>query len=629
MVNPNEASKDLRKILDEQVVLGDGAMGTLLYEQGVFVNRCFEEINITEPDKILKIHQAYVEVGVDFIETNTFGANKFKLGRFSMAEKTEQINTAAVEIAKKAAFENVLIAGSMGPSGTEIEPYGPTAKDEVAAAFKNQAQYLLKAGVDFILLETFANSEELIIALRALAEITDKPIVAQMTFDENNKSFYGKSIEEVISVISAEPNVTAVGMNCSVGPSAMLNTLDIVRNATDKPISVQPNAGLPKRVDNRTLYMCTPEYMAEFAKRFMEKGARIIGGCCGTTPSHVREIVRAIRTLDRATRSHKPVAIPVVVKDSKKAQPRPVIPLNEKSQLGRKIAQGKKVISIEITPPRGYDLNKTIEKARLCAELGADVINIPDGPRASCRMSPIATGIKIEQTAGIETIVHFCCRDKNLIGMQADILGAQALGLRNLLIITGDPPKLGEYPNATGVFDIDSVALCSVVRNLNQGFDIGGSTISPALSMTIGVGANPVAVDLEREIDKFEQKVMAGAEYAITQPVFDPEMLLSFIKAVKKFRIPIIAGIWPFTSYKNAEFMANEVPGVVVPDELLKRMSKTTTRQQGRTAGIEIAREIVEQIEDHVDGFAISAPFGNVKLALAVLDKIDITEAVA
>ncbi|MEN6338278.1 MAG: bifunctional homocysteine S-methyltransferase/methylenetetrahydrofolate reductase, partial [Phycisphaerales bacterium] len=423
--------------------------------------------------------------------------------------------------------------------------------------------------------------------------------------------------------IAGEEAVTAVGLNCSVGPSGMLGSLELVRHVTAKPISVQPNAGMPRQIEGRQLYMCTPEYMAEYAKRFYEKGARIVGGCCGTTPEHIREIVRAVRSISRvATRTG--VSVSPEVRDVARPVAKAPQPLATRSRFGAKLAAGQTVATIEITPPRGVDVKAVVEKARQCAEAGVDAINIPDGPRASSRLSPLVTAVKIQEGAGIEAILHFCCRDRNLIGMQSDILGASAIGVRNLLLITGDPPKLGEYPNATGVFDMDSVALTGVARSLNGGVDIGGNGFDPPTSLVVGVGANPVAADMPREIDRFKQKVAAGAEFAITQPVFDADCLLRFLEATQGSPIPLIAGIWPFTSFKNAEFMANEVPGVVVPKRLLDRMSQAKTKEQGRVLGIQIARELVEEIRKHVAGFAVSAPFGNVTTALAVLGKADI-----
>ncbi len=609
-------------MLAEQVVLADGAMGTMLYQSGVFINTCFDELNISNPKLVSKIHTQYVEAGVDFIETNTFGANEVKLAKYGLSEQAEKINAAGVELAKQSAGDRILVAGAIGPLAREVTLFNEMTQQQAFAAFRKQAKALAEAGADFIILETFPNTDEMLLAVEAVRSVTSLEIIAQMTTNEQNETPYGEKIDRAIARISAEP-VTAVGLNCSVGPSAMLNALELIRSVTDKPVSVQPNAGLPRQVEDRLLYMSTPEYMAEFAKRFYEKGARIIGGCCGTMPEHIREIVRAVRSIDKAATTRTRLRTVTVEKPA--AAEIEETPLAEKSKLGAKLANGEKVTTIEITPPKGLDIEPILEKARLCAEMGIDAINIPDGPRASSRLSPLVTAVKIQEAANIEVILHFCCRDRNLIGMQSDILGANAIGLRNMLVITGDPPKMGDYPQATGVFDMDSITLTGVIRNLNRGIDLGGNRFSPPTSLVIGVGANPVAADIEREIEKFRQKVMAGAEFAITQPVFDSQTLFSFLEATEEFKIPVIAGLWPFTSMKNAEFMANEVPGVVVPHELLERMSRAKTQQDGRKIGIEIARELVEQIQDKVAGFAVSAPFGNVKLALAVLGKIDIS----
>jgi homocysteine S-methyltransferase len=618
------AKTRLSQLLSKQVVLADGAMGTMLYQSGVFVNACFDELNISNPKLVSKIHQQYVEAGVDFIETNTFGANEVKLARYGLSEQLEKINKAGVELAKNTAGERALVAGAIGPLARDIALYNQITQQQAAAAFQRQANALVEAGADFIILETFSNTDEMLLALEAVRSVTSIEIVAQMTTNEQNETPYGEKIDHAIARIASQPEVTAVGLNCSVGPSAMLNALEVIRGVTDKPISVQPNAGLPRQVEDRLLYMSTPEYMAEFAKRFYEKGARIIGGCCGTTPDHIREMVRAVRSMDKASTSkarfssvtiEKPAAIETIE-----------TPSGEKSKFGLKLSKGEKVTTIEITPPKGLDMSAILEKARLCAEMGIDAINIPDGPRASSRLSPMITAVKIQQAADIEAILHFCCRDRNLIGMQSDILGAYAIGLRNMLVITGDPPKMGDYPQATGVFDMDSITLTGVIRNLNRGIDLGGNRFSPPTSLLIGVGANPVAGDIKREIEKFQQKTMAGAEFAITQPVFEADTLFRFLDAIESRRagIPVIAGIWPFTSLKNAEFMANEVPGVVVPSKLLERMSAAKTQQEGRIIGVEIARELIEQIQDRVAGFAVSAPFGNVKIALATLGKIEI-----
>ncbi len=614
------------KRVAERVLIGDGAMGTMLYQKGVFLNRCFDELNLRDGGLVEKIHAAYVEAGADFVETNTFGANRVKLSQYGLTDEVTRINQAGVQVAKAAAQGRILVAGAMGPLGCELTEHGPMTWGEAGQIFREQGQALVDAGADMLILETFSNTEELLTAVAAVSDLGDLPLVAQMTVNEQNETIYGERVDQALARVARHEAVTAVGLNCSVGPSGMLSSLELVRTVTDKPISVQPNAGMPRSVEGRQLYMSTPEYMAEYAKRFFEKGARIIGGCCGTTPDHVREIARAVRSLDKAS-ARSTVSMAVRAGTTQETVLAETKPLAQKSHIGAKLAAGETVTMIEMTPPRGVDMTTTLGRARRCAEAGIDAINIPDGPRASSRLSPMVAAVRIQQEAGIEAVLHFCCRDRNLIGMQSDILGASGIGLRNLLIITGDPPKLGEYPSATGVFDMDSIALTGVVHNLNRGRDIGGNRIDPPTSLAIGVGANPVAADWDREIERFRQKVIAGAEFAVTQPVFDPDCLFRFLDAIEEFRIPVVAGIWPFTSFKNAEFMANEVPGVVVPRPLLERMSRATTKEQGLALGVDIARELVAAIRERVAGFAVSAPFGNVDTALAVLGKTEIHAA--
>ncbi|HSV27519.1 MAG TPA: bifunctional homocysteine S-methyltransferase/methylenetetrahydrofolate reductase [Sedimentisphaerales bacterium] len=620
------AERNFEQLTASRVVIGDGAMGTMLYQSGVFLNACFDELSLSNPALVKRIHKGYVDAGSDIVETNTFGANEYKLARFGLAEQVEKINAAAAALAREASNGAAFVAGSIGPLGVELRDYSLITPDRASNAFMRQASALAEAGVDLFILETFSNIDELIAAIRALRRVAPLPIIAQLTVGENHQTIYGEHVSAAVTRVAAESGVTAVGINCSVGPSSMLDTLEIIRKLTDKPISVAPNAGMPRTVDNRTLYMCTPEYMAEYAKRFYELGARIIGGCCGTTPAHIKEIARAVRAMDKAAAAST-AAIQVGPRHPVQVAERPPgKALAEKSSLGLKLAAGMHVTSIEISPPRGTDLRATIDKAKLCASLGVDCINIPDGPRATSRLSALITAAKIRQETCIEPVLHFCCRDRNLISMQSDMLGAAAIGLNNVLIITGDPPKLGDNPDATGVFDIDAIGMTRITANLNRGLDISGNVFSPSTAVTIGVGANPVAADLKRELARFEQKVAAGAEYAVTQPVFDPGMLLHFLKEIEPFRIPVIAGIWPFTSYKNAEFMANEVPGVVVPPVILQRMSTVSTKRESRAMGIRIAWEMMDAIGSHVAGFAVSAPLGNVKIALATLGKIDVSE---
>ncbi len=619
---------DFLELLNERVLIADGAMGTMIYEKGVFVNTCFDELNLTRAALIGEIHRAYISAGCDIIETNTFGANRLKLSRFGLADRVKDINTAAAQIARRAAGESqnkVLIAGAIGPLGCEIAQSGRISEQKAGEYFAEQAETLDSAGVDLFILETFSSMFELLEAISAVSTVSKNPIIAQMSTEDEGATVYGRNIEDAIERVSREQAVDVVGLNCSLGPSGMLDMLKKAASVSHKPISVLPNAGMPREIEGRRIYMCTPEYMAEYAKRCFEHGARIIGGCCGTTPEHIEQVVRAVGSLDRAMA--RKTRISAAVAEPQKAEMGcETVPLALRSKLGAKLDAGEMISAIEVTPPKGTNFDSLIEKAKLCADCGIDAINIPDGPRASSRLSPMVTAVKIHEAADIETILHICCRDRNIIGMQSDMLGADALGLHNVLLVTGDPPKLGEFPDATGVFDLDSVALTAVVERLNRGIDIAGYEFSPPLSMTIGVGANPAASDMHREIDRFRAKAAAGAEYAITQPVFDTEMFYAFQAAVQDCGIPLIAGIWPFTSYKNAEFMANEVPGVVVTQKLLERMKQADTKEKGRELGIEIAREMMAEIEPHIAGFAVSAPFGNVRIPLAALGKIEISE---
>ena len=608
------------ELVQKKILVGDGAMGTMLYQKGVFINACFDEMNMVRPDLVEDIHKDYIKAGADFIETNTYGANSVKLAGFGLVDKVAQINRSGVAIARKAVGDrDTLIAGSVGPLGIGVMPLGRITAAQARDAFVEHLQPLAEEGVDFLILETFADPTELLLALSAAQEVAPElSVVAMLTVNHFSETSYGHHGDDALIKIADHPNADVVGFNCSIGPSLMLTALEKVKEKITKPLIVQPNAGLPKDVDGRMLYLSTPEYLAEYSKRFFESGARIIGGCCGTTPDHIREIARAVHSVDKAAISAQAHTITEVSRPDE-VKKEPAVPLAQRSNWAKKLATGQRVISIEVTPPRGFDLTSIVEKAKLCKDGGIDAINIPDGPRASSRLSPMITAIEIERQAGIESLLHVCCRDRNIISLQSDMLGAQAAGLRNMLLITGDPPKLGEYPDATAVFDLDAIGLTQIVHNLNCGIDVAGNEFDPGLSLVIGVGANPVAFELDREIERYIQKVKSGAEYVITQPIFDPTMLRDFMDATKEYRIPTIAGIWPFTSYKNAEFMANEVPGVVVPDKMLQRMSSAKTREEGRKLGVEIARELVEEIDSIVDGFAISAPFGNVSFAMEVI----------
>lgn len=611
---------DFRELLqDGRPHLFDGAMGTMLYARGVFINRCYDELNLRDPELVREIHREYVRAGAEILETNSYGANRVKLGQFGLDAEVHAINRSAAEIARSVATPRVCVAGAIGPLGVRIEPYGPTSLDEALGIFREQAEGLLNGGVDLFILETFSDLAEIRQALRAVRALTDLPVVAQMVIREDGLTPYGTDIGVVTERLT-EWGADVVGMNCSVGPHAMLETVDGLLAATDLPVSCQPNAGLPRQVDGRTMYMASPEYMAEYAGRLVRKGVRFVGGCCGTTPVHIREMAGALRAIGPG-----PAKV-IVTSPARPVAEVDSVPLAQRSEWGKKLAAGEFLTTVEIVPPRGVDPTTMLEGVRLLRDSGIDGVNVPDGPRAQSRMGVLATSLLIQRDVGIEPITHYCCRDRNLLGMLSDLLGAQALGLRNLLLITGDPPKMGPYPDATAVFDIDAIGLTNLVARLNEGLDPGGNRIGDPTSFVIGVGANPGATDLEHELRRFYWKVEAGAEYAITQPVFDPGQLFAFIERIEKegIRIPIIAGIWPLVSARNAEFLANEVPGVIIPPEVVTRMRAANERGKDAAIaeGIEIARGMLRDTLPAIQGVQVSAPFGRVPLALEVFQAL-------
>ena len=602
--------------MTETPLIFDGAMGTIIYEKGVFINACYDELNLTNPDLIKSIHQEYIDAGCDVILTNTFGANSFKLEKYGLANKIYDINYMSAKNAIEVATEDVYVLGSVGsclPQGSFLTEENRTNLKE---SYKLQIQGLKDGGVDGIIFETFSNFEEIELAAQIVKEY-QLPLIVSLACKKEKETLNGLNIKEAIKRLDKNGNIDAVGLNCIVGPHAMLSLVEDVINLTSKPFVVEPNAGYPQNVDGRMIYMSTPEYFATYAQNFIRLGVSGIGGCCGTTPKHINEVAKTVKALT-GVKKHleidKVETVATVEVD--------VTPKEEKSNFAKKLFSGEKVVTMEITPPRSVILDSLLDKVRQCKDAGIDAINIPDGPRASSRISSLVTAIMIEREVGIETILHYCCRDRNLIGMQSDLLGGYAAGLKNYLIVTGDPPKLGDYPQATAVFDINAVGLTKVVHNLNHGFDIAGNVINPPTSILIGVGANPCAIDIDKELVHLLNKYNAGAEYAITQPVFAPEALLSFIERADKMGInlPIVAGIWPLVSLKNALFLKNEVPGVYVPDSIITKMEKAKTKEDALNYGIEIAHEIKEKISSYVSGYQISAPFGKVDIALKVVN---------
>ncbi|MCP4676081.1 MAG: bifunctional homocysteine S-methyltransferase/methylenetetrahydrofolate reductase [Deltaproteobacteria bacterium] len=605
-----------------ELVVFDGAMGTMLFEHGVFINRCFDQLNLTNGKLVRDIHRQYLDAGAMIIETNTFGANRFKLAAFDLDEQTVEVNRTGAELAREAAGDKAVVAGSVGPLGVRIEPWGRTSLDEAKEAFAQQIGGLLDGGADVIIFETFTDLAEICQALGAVADIrkqrgVDVPVIASMTVDNSGNSLYGTE-PETFGPKLEEWGADVIGLNCSVGPKPMLETLEKLRDVTSKPLSVMPNAGLPTVVEGRTIYVCSPDYMANYARRFVQIGARFVGGCCGTTPDHIRAIASSIRQLSGEQRS---LATRPSMAPKPEALPRSAIPIEERSAFAAKIAGGKFIASCEITPPHGWNLSRIVKNARAVKEAGFDTVNIPDGPRAMARMGPLAMATVIEREIEIETLMHYACRDRNLVGMQSDLLGAYALGLRNLLIITGDPPIMGDYPQATAVFDVDAIGLTNMITRLNQGLDLGGRSIGKPTGFLVIVGLNPTAINPDKELSRFRWKVDAGAHGAITQPVFDPEQLLGFLSDLDEdSRVPILAGIWPLQSLRNAEFLANEVPGVSLPPEILTRMAEAKKRDEERREGEKIAIEVLEAVKDHVQGIQVAAPFGRIDSAVRVLE---------
>ena len=617
--------KPIQTFLDKirsDVLLFDGAMGTMIYQRGVFVNVCYDDLSLTQPQLILGIHKEYVEAGADVIETNTFGANRIKLAAYGLADRIVDMNRAAVRLAREAAGSNVYVAASVGPCfASEQKPFAQQMVD-MENAFDEQLSILAGEGVDLVVLETFSDLAQLQLAAR-LARQHHLTVLASYMLDPHVSTTDPSLEGEIFHRLEADSNVDIVGLNCGRDPADMLSAVRTVVGATSKPVVVMPNAGGPREVGGRMLYLNSPEYFTEYCKRYVELGARGVGGCCGTTPAHIRMAAKAIRSMSGVKKFISISTAPVVGTTRKEpATPVALVPFAEKSPFAAKLAAGVKVTSVELLPPQsGAGIRGFIEKCKLCEEAGMDAINLPDGPRASARMSVMATAFSMMQAVKIEPIPHYCCRDRNLIAMQSDLLGGCALGLKTFLFITGDPPKLGNYPDATGVFDLDAIGLTRLANNLNHGFDAAGQSIGQPTAMVIGVGANPLSVEIDREITRFYNKIDAGAEYAITQPVFDVEALLRFLERANKHSapIPIIVGIYPLLSFKNAEFMNNHVPGVFVPESILNRMSKRTDKEDAIKEGIEIAREIRQQIGNAVAGFQVSAPLGRVNTALSVL----------
>lgn len=618
----NAMALNLNEAFSTRSVLCDGAMGTMLYSRGIFIQHCYDELNLSQPDLIRTIHEEYLQAGAEIIETNTFGANSYRLERHGLQDKVHAVNLAGARLARQAADQyadkhssRAYVAGAVGPIGVQIEPLGKVAFDEARTAFAEQIRALAEGGVDLLAIETMTSLSEARQAILAAREAAPHlPIMAMMTIDEEGNTLDGSSPETAAARLT-EWGADVIGCNCSAGPATVLSAIERMRTATSLPLAAMPNAGMPRAVDGRNIYLCSPEYMASFVKKFAATGVQFIGGCCGTTPNHIRAMRSTLRALD-ARRS-----VPTARTSASAQNAVEPAPLAERSKLGADLAVGKFVALVEIVPPRGISCQREVDAAAMLAQHGVEAINVPDSPRASARMSALSLSLQIQQHVGVETVLHYTCRDRNVLSIQSDLLGAASLGLKNILCLTGDPPKLGNYPDATAVFDVDAIGLVNIVRNLNRGLDIGGNAIGASTGFAIGVAANPGVPDMDNEVRRFAYKVEAGAEYAITQPVFDLQLLEAFLKRIEQFHIPVIAGIWPLISLRNAEFMRNDLR-VFVPDEILQRMQRADTPELARAEGVKIAQEMLTEARGMVQGVQVSAPSGRFQAALSVMESV-------
>jgi methionine synthase / methylenetetrahydrofolate reductase(NADPH) len=609
-------------IFGDRPVLADGGMGTMIISRGIPISRCFAELNVSDPGLILSIHKDYLQAGAEILETNTFGANRFQLARHGLADKVAEFNAAGVRIARQAAdgmkqkqAGDAWVAGTVGPLGVPLEPLGKTGLEEARAAFEEQIRALVAAGVDMIIIETMPalnQAREAVLAARAAAP--EHPVLVMVTVDDDSNCLDGTAPAHAAAALT-EAGADAVGVNCSTGPATVLTAIEAMRAATLAPIAAMPNAGLPRAVEGKNIYFCSPEYMSSFARKALAAGAQILGGCCGTTPHHIRAMRAAVRAFEGERQTGDAGTIIEISSET------PPLKIGERSRFGALLDKGSFVTLVEMMPPRGIDCTDELEGAQMLADRGVHAISVMDSLRAAARMSAQSLCIQIRQHTGVETVLHYTCRDRNLLSIQSDLLGASSLGLRNILCTTGDPLKQGNYPDATVVFDVDSIGLVNVVRLLNHGLDIGANPFGASTNFTIGVSANPGAPDIENELRRLRFKVEAGAEYVITQPVFDLTLLEQFIRRIEFYRIPVIAGIWPLTNLRNAEFMKNDLR-VSVPEWIMLRMAQTDTPEAAQREGVRIAQEMLEAVRPYVQGVQLSLPRNQYAAAAEVIASV-------
>src|SRR5213594_2654385 len=602
-------------------LLCDGAMGTMLYARGVSLDACFDVLNLNNPRLVQAIHADYVAAGADLIETNTFGANRFKLAVHGLEGQVREVNRRGVRLARdvrESTGRDVLVLGSIGPLGKYLAPLGSVTAEDARAAFREQAEGLLEGGVDAFIVETFSDLAEIALAIEAIRSVTDLPIAAEMAFTDEGVTFTGRSPAEVARTLRAL-GVQALGANCSVGSSTLYGVLEqMVPAAGGLPLAIQPNAGLPSRVGERLIYLSSPAYMAEYATRMVDAGARIVGGCCGTTPQHIAAMREALDRKSPIRReSVRPtitVSAPAVSESAGLVTRRPA------TTLQRKLEARELVVTVELDPPRGHTVEKLVQGAKLLKERGVEIVDINDGSLGRVRMAVLPTALLVREATGLDVSMHFTCRDRNLMGIQAELLAAHALGIRNILAMTGDPPRAGDYANATAVFDVDGVGLIEILRRMNEGQDATGSSIGEPTSFYVGAALNPAAEDVAREIDRFQRKVQAGARWVQTQPVYDLAELDRFLEQAGGSPVPVLVGILPLHSARHAEFLHNEVPGITIPDPIRARL-----RDAGDGAlqiGIEMAQRLVCEIRGRYAGLYLVPSFGRFEVVAEVLDAL-------
>ena len=584
----------------------------MLYSKGISLNRCYDELNAAMPQLVKEVHLAYVKAGAEVIETNTFGANKFRLQKFGLGEKVREFNLAGARLAREVAGDDLYVAGAVGPLGVRLEPLGLTSLEEARAAFREQITALVEGGVDLIIVETMMDLNEAHQALRAAREVGQFPVIVQMTVQADGSTPTGTLPEDFARALD-EWGADLIGVNCSVGPAAVQETLERIAAVTEKRLSAQPNAGMPRTVEGRNLYLCSPEYMASYARRFIQTGARLVGGCCGTTPEHIKAIKTAVRSLSpqRARASVEVMARP--------GHTLPPVPVATRSRLAGKLARQEFPLLVEVVPPKGCDATKEVEGAQYLLEHGIDAVNIPDGSGATARMSALTLAALLQQRAGIEVLLHYSSRDRNVLTIQSDLLGAHALGVRNVLALTRDTPQYSTVLESDAS-EVDAIGLVNLLSNLNRGLDVGANPLGVQTAYLVGASINPYALNREEELRRFQHKVEAGADFAVTQPVFQVEPLVKFLERARSFaeHLPVIAGIWPLTSFRNAEFMNNEVPGISVPPAVMERMRAADSGERARQEGLKIAQETLREIRSLVQGVQIAAPFGRYALAVEV-----------